>query len=147
MELKNDLFVNVDKETEPGRENFYDEVLEERTKLETKKSTEESPSRQTKDTPQANELNQARSLKIYSHEEVLVKSTEYFKGDTLAANVWMNKYALKDSDGNIYELTPDDMHWRIANEIARIEQKYPNPMSAQEVYELIKDFFMGIYFQ
>jgi len=141
MELKNDLFVNVDKETEQKGENFYDEVLEERTKLETRKDTKEVTSKPTTtDSQQTKQINQAKSLKIHSHEEVLVKSTEYFKGDTLAANVWMNKYALKDSDGNIYELTPDDMHRRIANEVARIEQKYPNPMSAEEVYELIKDF-------
>ncbi len=141
MELKNDLFVNVDKETEQGGENFYDEVLEERTKLESTTETDVATSTTTTEpTQKAEQLNQAKSLKNYSHEEVLVKSTEYFNGDTLAANVWMNKYALKDSDGKIYELTPDDMHWRIANEIARIEQKYPNPMSAEEVYELIKDF-------
>ena len=141
MELKNDLFVNIDKDTEQKGENFYDEVLEERAKLEAKKDTEEATSAEaTTDSQQTKQIDQTKSLKIYSHEEVLVKSTEYFNGDTLAANVWMNKYALKDSDGNIYELTPDDMHWRIANEIARIEQKYPNPMSAEEVYELIKDF-------
>ena len=65
---------------------------------------------------------------------------EYFKGDELAARVWVNKYALKDSYGNIYEKTPDDMHWRIANEIARIEQKYPNPLSSQELFDLMKSF-------
>ncbi len=141
MELKNDLFVNVDKETEQGGENFYDEVLEERTKLETKQENDDVAGTTTiEQQPEPTQENQSRSLKNYSQEEVLAKSIEYFKGDTLAANVWMNKYALKDSDGNIYELTPDDMHWRIANEIARIEQKYPNPMTAQEVYELIKDF-------
>ena len=58
----------------------------------------------------------------------------------LAARVWVNKYALKDSYGNIYEKTPDDMHWRIANEIARIEQKYPNPLSSQELFDLMKSF-------
>jgi len=60
-------------------------------------------------------------LKNYTQEEIFAASTEYFKGDTLAANVWMNKYALKDSDGNIYEKTPDEMHRRLAREIARIE--------------------------
>jgi len=79
-------------------------------------------------------------LKKYSHSQVLEEATKYFKGDTLAANVWMNKYALKDSEGNLYELTPDDMHRRIAKEIARIEKKYPNPMSEEEIYELLKDF-------
>jgi len=78
--------------------------------------------------------------KIYTHEEALAASIEYFNGDELAANVWMNKYALKDSDGNLYERTPDDMHHRIASEIARIERKYPNPMSEEEVYAVIKHF-------
>lgn len=78
--------------------------------------------------------------KTYSHEEALRKSIEYFHGDELAATVWVNKYALKDSFGKIYELTPDDMHWRIAREIARIEKRYPNPMPVEEVYELLRDF-------
>ena len=64
----------------------------------------------------------------------------YFDGDDLAARVWVNKYALKDSDGTLYERTPDDMHRRIAAEIARIESKYTNPLSETEVYNLIKDF-------
>ena len=76
----------------------------------------------------------------YSYDEAFEGSLEYFKGDQLAARVWVTKYALKDSFGNIYERTPDDMHWRIAREIARIENKYPNPMSEQEIYDLLKDF-------
>ena len=79
-------------------------------------------------------------LKEYNYDEVYAATLEYFKGDELAARVWSSKYALKDSFGNIYELTPDDMHRRIAREIARIESKYPNPMSEQEVFELLKDF-------
>ena len=78
--------------------------------------------------------------KSYTYNDVYAASLEYFKGDELAARVWSSKYALKDSFGNIYEKTPDDMHRRIAREIARIEAKYPNPMSEQEVYELLKDF-------
>ncbi|MFA5620383.1 MAG: adenosylcobalamin-dependent ribonucleoside-diphosphate reductase [Weeksellaceae bacterium] len=78
--------------------------------------------------------------RVYTSQEAFEASLEYFKGDDLAARVWVNKYALKDSDGNIYEKTPEDMHWRIANEIARIERKYPNPMSAQEIFDVIKDF-------
>ena len=141
MELNNDLFVNVDKETGQEKENFYEEVLEERTKLETQRENDEVSGVTTEEQEQeSKQENQTKSLKKYSHEEVLVNATEYFKGDTLAANVWMNKYALKDSDGNIYELTPDDMHWRIANEIARIEQKYTKPIPAEEIYELIRDF-------
>ncbi|GAA4320347.1 adenosylcobalamin-dependent ribonucleoside-diphosphate reductase [Pontixanthobacter gangjinensis] len=76
----------------------------------------------------------------YTQEQAFEASLKYFKGDDLAARVWVNKYALKDSDGNIYELTPNDMHRRIAKEIARIEKKYPNPMSEDEVFDLIKDF-------
>ncbi len=77
---------------------------------------------------------------IYSQEQAYEASLKYFKGDDLAARVWVNKYALKDSQGNIYELTPDDMHRRIAREIARVEKKYPNPMSEDEVFDLIKNF-------
>jgi ribonucleoside-diphosphate reductase alpha chain len=78
--------------------------------------------------------------KTYRYEEVFEATKEYFKGDLLAATVWVNKYALKDSQGKIYERTPDDMHHRIASEIARIEQKYPNPLSEEQVFELIRDF-------
>lgn len=78
--------------------------------------------------------------KTYTQDEAFNASVEYFKGDDLAARVWVNKYALKDSDGNIYEKTPNDMHRRIASEIARIEARYNNPMSKQEVFEAIKDF-------
>lgn len=76
----------------------------------------------------------------YSVEEVKAAANRYFGGDQLAADVWMNKYALKDSDGNLYELTPDDMHHRIASEIARIEKRYPNPMSEEEIFDVLKDF-------
>lgn len=77
---------------------------------------------------------------VYSQEEAVQASLEYFKGDSLAATVWVNKYALKDSEGNIYERTPDDMHRRIAREVARIEKKYKNPLTEDEVFHLIKDF-------
>ncbi|MRT16552.1 adenosylcobalamin-dependent ribonucleoside-diphosphate reductase [Vitellibacter sp. q18] len=76
----------------------------------------------------------------FTQEEAFNASVAYFKGDDLAARVWVNKYALKDSDGNIYEKTPDDMHRRIAKEIARIEQRYANPMTEDEIFEAIKDF-------
>jgi ribonucleoside-diphosphate reductase alpha chain len=79
-------------------------------------------------------------LKSYSHSEVHQAATAYFNGDALAADVWANKYALKDSDGNIYELTPEDMHHRLANEVARIEQKYPNPMPEEEIFKLFQNF-------
>ena len=77
---------------------------------------------------------------IYPLEEVKAAAKAYFHGDALAGDVWANKYALKDSDGNIYELTPDDMHHRIAREVARIERRYPNPMTEEEIYEVLKDF-------
>jgi ribonucleoside-diphosphate reductase alpha chain len=76
----------------------------------------------------------------YTTEEAFQESLRYFQGDDLAARVWVNKYALKDSFGNIYEVSPNDMHRRIAGEIARIEQRYPNPLSEDEVFQLIKDF-------
>ncbi len=76
----------------------------------------------------------------YTYDKALKSSIEYFKGDELAATVWINKYALKDSFGNLYEKTPDDMHRRLAGELARIEKKYSNPISEQEIYEVLKDF-------
>lgn len=76
----------------------------------------------------------------YSYSEAYEASLAYFNGDELAARVWVSKYALKDSEHNIYELTPADMHHRIAGEIARIEAKYPNPMSHEEVFELLDRF-------
>ena len=78
--------------------------------------------------------------KIYTYDEAYKASVDYFNGDELAAQVWVSKYALKDSDGHIYELTPDDMHHRLAAELARIENKYPNPMPEQEIFDLLKNF-------
>lgn len=80
------------------------------------------------------------TAQTYTEKEAYEAALSYFKGDDLAARVWVNKYALKDSQGNIYEKTPDEMHRRIAKEIVRIEQKYPNPMTEEEVYNLIKNF-------
>lgn len=76
----------------------------------------------------------------YTYAEAYAASLAYFGGDELAARVWVNKYAMKDSFGNIYEKSPEDMHWRIANEIARIEQNYPNPMTAEEIFALLDHF-------
>jgi ribonucleoside-diphosphate reductase alpha chain len=76
----------------------------------------------------------------YSYDEAYDATLNYFQGDELAARVWLNKYAMKDSYGNIYEKTPADMHRRLANEIARIESKYPNPMSSDQVFELLDHF-------
>lgn len=79
-------------------------------------------------------------LNTYSYDEAFGESLKYFDGDELAARVWVNKYAMKDSFGHIYEKSPEDMHWRIANEIARIENKYKNPMTVQEVFDLLDHF-------
>jgi len=85
-------------------------------------------------------LKQTKMLTVYSLEEAVKSSLEYFKGDELAAKVWVNKYALKDSNGNIFELNPDHMHKRIAREIHRVEKKYSNPLSEKEIYDVLKDF-------
>jgi len=81
-----------------------------------------------------------KEKKAYSHDEAVEASISYFKGDELAARVWANKYALKDSFGNLFEKTPDDMHHRLAREIHRIELKYPNPLSEELIYSVLKDF-------
>jgi len=86
------------------------------------------------------DLKTEKVRKTYTYDEAFNASLEYFQGDELAARVWVNKYALKDSDGNIYELNPDEMHWRLAREIARIEEKYPNPMTVTKLYDLLKGF-------
>lgn len=78
--------------------------------------------------------------KTYSYDEAFEASLAYFQGDELAARVWVNKYAMKDSFGNIYEKSPEDMHWRIAREIERVERKYPNPMTAGQVFGLLDHF-------
>ncbi|WP_425234954.1 adenosylcobalamin-dependent ribonucleoside-diphosphate reductase [Ulvibacterium sp.] len=78
--------------------------------------------------------------KNYTQQEAFEASLSYFNNDDLAARVWVNKYALKDSQGNIYERTPDDMHRRIAKEISRVEAKYPNPLNEEEIYGLIRGF-------
>jgi ribonucleoside-diphosphate reductase alpha chain len=78
--------------------------------------------------------------KNYTYDEAYQASLEYFKGDELAAKVWVSKYALKDSQGLIYEKSPEDMHWRLAKEVARIEKKYANPLSEQELFNLFDRF-------
>ena len=125
--MEKNSVVNTEKD---HKTDYYNEVLAKRIRpkitideLEMSEKKSEEPAR-----------------KIYSFAEVIEKSTEYFKGDSLAANVWANKYALKNSEGHLFELTPDDMHHRIAREIARIEKKYPNPMSEEELFELMRNF-------
>ncbi len=87
-----------------------------------------------------NKADKSDAPPIYSHKEVIEASTSYFGGDELAARVWANKYALKDSYGNLYERTPDDMHRRLSRELHRIEKKYPEPLSEQDIYDVLKGF-------
>ena len=77
---------------------------------------------------------------VYTQGEAFASSLEYFHGDELAARVWVSKYALKDSFGNIFELNPNDMHRRLAREIARVERQYENPLSEDEIFEVLRDF-------
>ncbi len=146
------LFSQFDSSVEEGVKNdFYGKVLEKRTRPEIPQPEEAfqatEPELVIVTKPETTPMNQQNAPKpvttkmtAYKHEEVLKAATLYFEGDKLAASVWMNKYALKDSDGNIYELTPDDMHCRLAAEIARIESKYPNPLGEEEVFELFRNF-------
>lgn len=138
--LETNLFDNMEKEVKEVKETgLFSQIQELRKRpniLEETQSMEITDSLAETAVQESTE----EKIKAYPYEEAMKAATLYFKGDTLAANVWVNKYALKDSDGNIYELNPDDMHRRIAKEIARIEKKYPNPLSEEEVYEVLKDF-------
>ncbi|HQQ11581.1 MAG TPA: adenosylcobalamin-dependent ribonucleoside-diphosphate reductase [Bacteroidales bacterium] len=139
--MENNLFASLETSVKDEKEStFYDKMKEMSMRIEKKESQEVALSNEGQGQEAATPAQQQPSLTVYGHEEVLAAATEYFKGDTLAANVWMNKYALKDSDGKLYELTPDDMHRRLASEIARIEKKYPNPVSEEELFEALKDF-------
>ena len=86
------------------------------------------------------DLDPQKTPTTYTFEEALSKSTKYFNGDELAATVWINKYALKNTQGEIFEATPDEMHRRMAREIARIEKNYTNPISEGKIYTFLKDF-------
>ena len=125
--MENNLVVNTETD---HKTDYYNDVLAKR--IRPKITIEASEMKETK--------SENTERKIYSFAEAIEKSTEYFKGDSLAANVWANKYALKNSEGHLFELTPDDMHRRIAREIARIEKRYPNPMSEDELFELMRNF-------
>lgn len=121
--------------------DFYEKMKAARAQGEPKPGDQtelEEPQQTTTASQQSNSPEQTR--KHYSHEEAMEASTAYFGGDSLAANVWVNKYALKDSHGNLFERSPDDMHRRIASEIHRIEKRYPNPLSEEEIYEVLKGF-------
>ena len=121
-----------------NEKSLYDELLDARNKSDKKEEKEMQTT--LIDEKEALVQEEAAEPKVYTHEEALAASTEYFKGDSMAAQVWINKYALKDSYGNLYEKTPDDMHRRIARELARIEKKYANPMTEDELYEVLKGF-------
>ncbi len=140
--MEKNLFTGLELEApKTAKENKYDKILEKRLKpLVQEEKSEYIPERKPEKTPVTKNIKPAEPMKTYLYEEVFQKSTEYFKGDTMAANVWINKYALKDSQGNIYEQTPDDMHRRLAKDIYRVEKKYKNPMTEDEIYELLKDF-------
>ncbi len=148
--MDNSLFPEQQiKEQDVQGQDLYGVILKKRMRPNRASRNEEKPEKlqvdvqaKQKESEQIPDMTPKKTdtEKIYEYNEVVKKATEYFKGDELAANVWANKYALKDSAGNIYESSPEDMHMRIASEIARIEQKYPNPMSEEEVYELIRDF-------
>ena len=146
------LFSQIDSSVGEGVKNdFYGKVLEQRQRPEIYQPKKAEPIHEPviasvpeTETPLMNqqiiEKPVTKTMKAYNHEEVLKTATVYFEGDKLAASVWMNKYALKDSDGNIYEQTPDDMHHRLASEVARIEKKYPNPLSEEQLFELFRNF-------
>ena len=126
-----DLFSMIDFEEKSIVEESHNDIL-----IDDKKDTIlEQEIIDNKNTENDSDKMENKEYKTYSVEEVKEATIKYFNGDQLAADVWMNKYALKDSDGNIFELTPDDMHHRIAAEIARIENRYPNPMSEEEIFE------------
>ena len=150
--MENNLYLKFDEKTDEDTDqqgiqkkeekSFYDKVLEERTRLEnTNTATKPLAKNKLKLTEKPVNLNrEPEQKKHYKHEQVFEAATKYFGGDTLAANVWMNKYALKDSENRFYELTPDEMHRRLANEIIRIEKKYKNPMTFDSVFDVLKDF-------
>ncbi len=127
---------NLDLQSQEKENKFY-QTLKSRTRPE--QVMEGSMGKQ-----EGNPVGQRDSKKnkpgTYSSDEAMEASAVYFKGDTLAANVWVSKYALKNSAGEIFELTPDDMHRRLARELARIESKYPNPMSEELIFDLLKEF-------
>ena len=141
--MDTNLFSNPSSKVEKtNMDNFYQEVLDKRTRPEITDKVSNEQIINTNFEGSLEETNKQMGKDFVNNmmDDVLKSATEYFKGDDMAAKVWMNKYALKDSDGNIFELNPDEMHRRIAREIARIELKYKNPMSEEFVYDLIKDF-------
>jgi len=136
--MENNAIVNTDQDK---KSDFYDDVLAKRVRPKVDpEELEMSVQLKEKKAAEISSHADSSAARVYSVAEAIEKTTEYFKGDNLAANVWVNKYALKNAEGQLLELTPDDMHHRIAREIARIEKRYPNPMSEDEIFELIRDF-------
>lgn len=127
MDSKTQIVVPTESSTKSGEQNLYDKVLNQRTQS-------NSNDKSLISTPKDN------NMQPCDFTEAIKSSTDYFLGDSLAAGVWVNKYALKDSDGNLYEKTPADMHWRITKEIARIEQKYAEPLDEQTIFDLLHKF-------
>ena len=133
--MEKDLFANTEVgtgEVNQGKTDLYKKLETERNRPTIKEDSE--PYRVLQDETKT------ENREIYTHEEVIDASTEYFKGDNLAAGVWMNKYALKNSEGDIFEKTPEEMHQRLASEIARVEEKYSDALDHETIYQLLKDF-------
>ncbi len=121
-----------------------EELFVQESAISTEKATKQLSVTEMEKTAEVKEVEKIkvkeREKPVYSHEEAVDASIQYFKGDELAARVWANKYALKDSFGNLFEKSPDDMHHRLAREIHRIEMKYKNPLSEELIYSVLKDF-------
>jgi len=121
-----------------------EELFVQESAIATEKTKNESSAQEMQKTSEREGVEKSRNRVhdkiVYSHEEAVEASIRYFKGDELAARVWANKYALKDSFGNLYEKSPDDMHRRLAREIHRVEMKYKNPLSEELIYNVLKDF-------
>jgi len=151
-----DLFSSVETNTNSKpKDNFYSGIIEARVRPNNEPFAEKTSIAQMTNDALELEIEKGEEMsmpttpenhnvesepKAYSTDEILEAATEYFKGDSLAASVWMNKYALKDSYGKVYELTPADMHRRLAKEFARMEAKYPNPLSEEKIYSLLEGF-------
>lgn len=156
--MQTDLFLDFGNEEAPektksGKKENTPKATQPPTPTQEEEKTKEKPSQQPlneEDTTQQKEQENKEAKETtmskpettqqsYTTKEIMKSSVEYFHGDELAANVWMNKYALRDGD-TVFELNPDMMHHRLASEFARIESKYPNPLSEDEIYSLLKDF-------
>ncbi len=133
---------SMEKPKKSDQENNTDKPKEKNPEKKVKSQKQEEKYFSANPVRAENKATESKEEKVqtYNFDEAVKASVEYFKGDELAATVWVNKYALKDSYGKIYEKTPDHMHWRIAREINRVEENYSNPMSVESIYEVLKDF-------